>query len=156
MVLPTQNAPRRTSPSARCKWKLLHEFLAFNLINPCSTSGDVTVTSLTHCKLFVNFAKEILLSSSNSTSSPASRELLLCSIWCSLEQHMKFLKRAEDFTFQKLFFCRVPGSPRYSRTGTEGRGKRLPRKQESTGCSSQPRSRYRLRGRWDGGGLCVF
>lgn len=97
---------------------------AFNLINPCSTSEDVALTSLTH-ELFLNLAKEILLFSSNSKSSPARRELLLCWIWCSLEQHMKFLKRAKDFTWKGLFFCQVPGSPCYLCTRPKGRGEVL-------------------------------
>lgn len=66
--------------------------LAFNLINPCSTSEEVTVRSLTHCELLLNFTKEILLFSSNCKPSPTSRELLLCWIcvvWSNPLKHMK-------------------------------------------------------------------
>jgi len=67
---------------------------------------------------------------------------------------MKFLKCATDFTFQKLFACQVPGSPRYVRTGTNGGVATLA--EETTQhrlLSTTPR---KLRGRWDEGGLARF
>lgn len=98
--------------------KTLAWILAFNLINPCSTSEDVTVRSLTHCEPLLNFAKEILLFSI-SKPSPNSRESLLCGIWHTSEQPLRtheLSKMCWRFHLSEVIF--LTGLPRYLRPGT--------------------------------------
>lgn len=75
-------------------------------------------------------------------------------LWSNHLEHMKFLKCAEDFTFQKLFFCQVCHV--IYALGRTAEWECLPRKHHNTGCSSQPLRRYQLQGRWDEGGLVHF